>query len=311
MASSSSDESYSEIVAQLSADHPEYLLDKQLELPEWLYSRKVNRVVWHDPSSVPDPKFPDLKKKGFWVKVSSSAALKQACDDRNDNPALPERLADYPLTLFILPTTSPCEVFAITALLPSELRAPAIRIHNRVEQTAKLFARNVVQELLIDIGKARDHVDVHTLRLNTAIESKIMHREEMELQYHQADAAYKASPTPETHLEALAAVSRLDVARQVVEALSPAQACLTALGESLRDKAAVLEQAMENSTFMGCPVEEHPGGKWWIDGKGVMETAPVTAHGAGGEGGVEAEVAEHGPGGDGGVAAAVADDHME
>ncbi|PUZ72697.1 hypothetical protein GQ55_2G415300 [Panicum hallii var. hallii] len=284
MASSSSDESYSEIVAQLSADHPEYLLDKQFELPEWLYSRKVNRVVWHDPSSVPDPKFPDLTEKGFWAKASSSAALKQACDDRNDNPALPERLADYPLTLFILPTTSPREVFDITALLPSEMRTPAIRIHNRVEQTTKLFARNVVQELLLDIGKARDNVAVDTLRLNTAIESKIKHREEMELQYYQADAAYKASPTPETNLEALAAVSRLDVARQVVEALLPARACVTALGESLRDKAAALEQAMESSTFMGCPVEEHPGGKWWIDGKGVMETAPVTGHGAGGDG---------------------------
>lgn len=59
---------------------------------------------------------------------------------------------------------------------------------------------------------------------------------------------------------ALAAVSRLDVARQVVEALLPARACVTALGESLRDKAAALEHAMESSTFMGCPVEEHPGG---------------------------------------------------
>ncbi|RLM87659.1 hypothetical protein C2845_PM04G30880 [Panicum miliaceum] len=260
MASSDDDESSSEIVAQLSADHPEYLLDRQFELPEWLYSRKVNRVVWHDPSSVPDPKFPDLTEKGFWAKVSSSAALKQACGDSNDNPALPERLADYPLTLFILPTTSPREVFDITALLPSELRTPAIRIHNRVEQTTKLFARNVVQELLLDIGKDTDHVAVDTLRLNTAIESKIKHREEMELQYYQADAAYKASPTPETNLEALAAVSRLDITRQVVEALLPARACVTALGESLRDKGRRPRAGYGELHLHGLPRGRTP---WW------------------------------------------------
>jgi hypothetical protein len=264
MASSSSDEAYSdgmaELVAQLS-DHPEYLLDKQFELPGWLYAAKENCLVWHDPNVVPDPNFPGLRDKGFWAKVSSAAALKQACADRHAKAGPgTERLDEQPLTLFVLPNTPLRDAFVISALVPGELKTPAIHFLNPVERLGKVFAYGVARELVTHLNTAMDDARVRTGRLTTAVDSKIRHREEMERQYKQAEAAYKASPTPEAHLQVLAALSRLRVAHQVVFALVSAQSTVTALRNSLQDKVTFLEQAMNNYTLMGCPVQDHPGG---------------------------------------------------
>ncbi|CAN6176004.1 unnamed protein product [Urochloa humidicola] len=277
--------SLAQIAEQLPPDHPEYLLDKQFELPGWLYSAKENVPVWHDPSEVPDGNFPNLTEKGYWAKVSSSTALKEACRDLNDELGLRNRLSDHPITLIILPNTPLRNANDISGLLPSELRAREIRFLNRVERQTKIFAHAEAKALLNDIKGVRDFVRVDTGRLSTSAQSKIRHREEMQRQYHQADAAYKASPTPDNHLEVLAALGRLRVACQAVETLTAASSSVTRLVESLNGNAAFLNQAMDEATFMGCPVEDHPGagGQWWIDGAGMMTTKPED-DAAGGDG---------------------------
>ncbi|CAL5084969.1 unnamed protein product [Urochloa decumbens] len=299
--SSSSGEIYANSMADTGAppppDHPEYLLDKQFELPGWLYSAKENRPVWHDPSEAADANFPNLTEKGFWAKVSSSTALKEACRDLNDELGQTNRLADHPITLIILPNTPLRNAYEISGLLPSELGARDIRFLNRVERQTKIFDHAGAKALRTDIEGSRDLVRVDTGRLDRAVKSKIRHREEMEGQYHRADAAYKSSPTPEAHLEVLAALSRLRVACQAVEALTGASASVTRLVESLNGEAAFLDQGMNDATFMGCPVEDHPGavGQWWIDDTGMMTTKEEDdAQGAGGDGEV-----------------APADEHME
>ncbi|CAN6219398.1 unnamed protein product [Urochloa humidicola] len=238
---------------------PGYLLDKEFELPGWLFSAKENLPVWHDPSGVPDDNFPSLMEKGYWAKVSSSTTLKEACQDLNDELGLRNRISDHPITLIILPNTPLRNANDIFSLLPSKLQARETRFLNRVERQTKIFAHIGAKELLNDIEGIGDFVRVNTSRIGTFVQSKIMHREEIEHQYHHYDATYKASPTPENHLEVLADLGHLRVACQVVKAPTTAFTSVTHLVESLDGKATVLNQTMDDATFMGCPEEDNPG----------------------------------------------------